>query len=88
MSMGAQTNDILRMILRSGMTLTVLGLAIGLPVAFVLRVRWLRCSLAWKPLIHFRSSACHSFLPLLQRYMPISRHAGRATRSLKALRYE
>jgi len=35
MSMGAQTNDILRMVLRSGMTLTVLGLAIGLPVAFV-----------------------------------------------------
>jgi len=27
MSMGAQTNDILRMVLRSGMTLTVLGLA-------------------------------------------------------------
>ena len=36
LSLGAQTNDILRMILRSGMTLTALGLAIGLPVAFVL----------------------------------------------------
>src|SRR5260370_6882822 len=36
MSMGAQTNDILRMVLRSGMTLTVLGLAIGLPMAFAL----------------------------------------------------
>jgi putative ABC transport system permease protein len=36
MSLGAQTSDILRMILRSGMSLTVLGLAIGLPIAFVL----------------------------------------------------
>jgi putative ABC transport system permease protein len=36
MSMGAQTSDILRMVLRSGMTLTLLGLGIGLPVAFML----------------------------------------------------
>jgi len=36
LSLGAQTTDILRMVLRSGMTLTLLGLAIGLPVAFVL----------------------------------------------------
>src|SRR5260370_9211268 len=36
MSLGAQTGDILRMVLRSGMTLTVLGLAIGLPIAFAL----------------------------------------------------
>ena len=36
LSLGAQTSDILRMVLRSGMTLTVLGLAIGLPIAFVL----------------------------------------------------
>jgi len=36
MSLGAQTTDILRMVLRSGMTLTVLGLAIGLPIAFAL----------------------------------------------------
>jgi putative ABC transport system permease protein len=36
MSLGAQTTDILRMVLRSGMTLTVLGLAIGLPIALVL----------------------------------------------------
>jgi putative ABC transport system permease protein len=36
MSMGAQTTDILRMVLRSGMTLTVLGLGIGLPIAFAL----------------------------------------------------
>ena len=34
MSLGAQTSDILRMVLRSGMTLTLIGLAIGLPLAF------------------------------------------------------
>jgi len=36
LSLGAQTGDIVRMVLRSGMLLTILGLAIGLPVAFVL----------------------------------------------------
>jgi putative ABC transport system permease protein len=36
MSMGAQTKDILNLVLRGGMLLTILGLAIGLPVAFVL----------------------------------------------------
>lgn len=36
LSLGAQTGDIVRMVLRSGMLLTILGLAIGLPVAFLL----------------------------------------------------
>jgi putative ABC transport system permease protein len=36
MSMGAQTGNVLAMVLRSGMLLTLLGLAIGLPVAFLL----------------------------------------------------
>jgi len=36
MSMGAQTSNVLRLVLRSGMFLTGLGLAIGLPVAFLL----------------------------------------------------
>jgi putative ABC transport system permease protein len=36
MSMGAQTGNVLALVLRSGMFLTVLGLAIGLPVAFLL----------------------------------------------------
>ena len=36
MSMGAQTRDILTLVLRSGMLLTTLGLAIGLPIAFLL----------------------------------------------------
>ena len=36
MSMGAQSKDVLRLVLRSGMTLTLVGLAIGLPLAFVM----------------------------------------------------
>jgi putative ABC transport system permease protein len=36
MSMGAQTSNVLALVLRSGMLLTVLGLAIGLPIAFLL----------------------------------------------------
>jgi putative ABC transport system permease protein len=36
MSLGAQTRDILRLVLGSGMLLTSLGLAIGLPIAFLL----------------------------------------------------
>jgi putative ABC transport system permease protein len=36
MSLGAQSADIVRMVLRSGMLLTILGLAIGLPIASVL----------------------------------------------------
>jgi len=36
MSLGAQTGDILRMVLRSGMFLAALGLAIGLPIAFLM----------------------------------------------------
>jgi putative ABC transport system permease protein len=36
MSLGAQSADILHMVLRSGMSLTVIGLGIGLPVALAL----------------------------------------------------
>jgi putative ABC transport system permease protein len=36
MSMGAQTRNVLALVLRSGMLLTGLGLAIGLPIAFLL----------------------------------------------------
>ncbi len=36
MSLGAQSGDILRMVLGNGMLLTALGLAIGLPIAFLL----------------------------------------------------
>jgi putative ABC transport system permease protein len=36
MSQGAQTRDILTLVLRSGMLMTLLGLAIGLPISFLL----------------------------------------------------
>jgi putative ABC transport system permease protein len=36
MSMGAQTRDILSLVLRGGLLLTILGLAIGLPIALLL----------------------------------------------------
>ncbi|HKV62159.1 MAG TPA: ABC transporter permease [Candidatus Acidoferrum sp.] len=36
MSMGAQTGNVLALVLRSGMFLTALGLGIGLPIAFLL----------------------------------------------------
>jgi putative ABC transport system permease protein len=36
MSQGAQTRDILSLVLRGGMGMTLLGLAIGLPISFVL----------------------------------------------------
>jgi ABC-type antimicrobial peptide transport system permease subunit len=36
LSLGAETRDILRLILRNGLSLTILGLAIGLPLAFLM----------------------------------------------------
>ena len=36
MSQGAQTRDIVSLVLRGGMFMTLLGLAIGLPIAFLL----------------------------------------------------
>jgi putative ABC transport system permease protein len=89
MSLGAQTRDILRMVLRSGMTLTVLGLAIGLPIAFAL-ARALAALLfgveAADPFSFIGLPLILATVAALACYLP-ARRASRLD-PLKALRYE
>ncbi|HEX8835709.1 MAG TPA: ABC transporter permease [Candidatus Acidoferrum sp.] len=89
MSLGAQSADIVQMVLRSGMLLTILGLTIGLPVAFVL------ASALSSVLFGVEATDAFSFvgLPLLlagvaalASYLP-ARRAARVD-PLVALRYE
>jgi len=89
MALGAQMSDVLKLVLKGGMGLAVIGVGAGLVGAFVL-TRWMSSLLfGVKPndWVTFAAvSACLLFTALLACYLP----ARRATKvdPLVALRYE
>jgi putative ABC transport system permease protein len=89
MALGAQMGDVLKLVLKSGLGLAVIGIGVGLIGAFIL-TRWMTTLLfGVKPndwLTFAGVSACLLFTALLACYLP----ARRATKvdPLVALRYE
>jgi ABC-type antimicrobial peptide transport system permease subunit len=88
-ALGAQRQNILAMILRESVMLTLVGLAVGLPLAFA-ATRWIKGFLfgvkAADPLAIAAAVALIALVSLLAAYIP----AARATKTdpIYALRYE
>ncbi|MGC1904952.1 MAG: ABC transporter permease [Candidatus Acidiferrum sp.] len=89
MSQGAQTRDILSLVLRGGMGMTLLGLAIGLPISFVL-ARTMSAILfnvqSADPIAFLALPLLLASVAALACYLPARRAAG--LDPLRALRHE